>query len=72
MDLRRRQRTQGLADIALASRALASRALAGKLGLLLIIVIVLVLLNALMIAGATNCASEAPDVRCAIAGFVAG
>jgi hypothetical protein len=50
-----------------------SRALGGRLGLLLLItVIVLVLLNALMIAGATKCASEAADPRCAIVQFIAG
>jgi hypothetical protein len=40
--------------------------------LLLLIVTVVVLLNVLMIAGATNCASEAPGFRCAVAKFIAG
>ena len=40
--------------------------------LLLASFVVHVLLNALIIAGAANCASGAPDFRCAIARFIAG
>jgi hypothetical protein len=46
--------------------------LASRLALLLLaIVVVLVLLHALMIAGAAHCASGAPDFRCTIARFIA-
>jgi hypothetical protein len=54
-------------------RLLRAHTLASGFGLLLLVmVIAVVLLNVLMITGATNCASEAPGFRCAIAKFIAG
>jgi hypothetical protein len=48
-------------------------AFASRLALVLLaIVIALVFLNAPMISGAANCASDAPDFRCAVARFIAG
>jgi hypothetical protein len=47
--------------------------LASRLRLsLLAVAIILVLLNTMMIAGAANCAAEAPGLRCALAKFIAG
>jgi len=53
-------------------RRVGARASASSVALLLLAIVAFVLFNAMMIAGATNCASAAPDVRCAIAKFIAG